>query len=1093
MSGRSRYPGTRPFADTPEDRSLFFGRTAEIEQLSLRVLSVPLLVQFGRSGLGKTSLLQAGLFPRLRQRAFLPVMVRLNVRGEPPAVTAGRSIDQACEQEGLEPPRAREATLGELLQRTTLWRGDLLLTPVLVFDQFEEVFTLHEPGFRSRVAAEIGALFEHGSPKVKVVISLREDFLGPLEELSAGIPRLFHERLRVEPLGEAAAREAIVEPARLQDVPGAPPFRVRPFAFEGATVDRMIEYLRGKFGVIEPFQLQLLCRHAEVIAGRRQTAGGPQAALAPRDFEGTAGFDHVLRDFYRGTLKELSPTQRRRARLLCEDGLLDRAGHRLMLEEDQIHREFGVRRESLSILAQERVLRRERRQESLFYEISHDRLAESIQQSRPLRVPRRLRRTLWTLGVAIPLLVGALVLRVGSLDRARSRLETERVGAERFVGELLSGAAPPLRQLEERTKEYLGSADPAEALNRSRALSRQAEAEVHHGTLAAVAESYRKALAALPARSSSAAVMRETARVQARLAEALLDQGSPSAARAQIEGAIRTWEAVGATGDRDPDDCTHLASALIALAELRERTGEVKGALSTGGEAIRSAMDGLLGRHGCGESRIVIRPNPEGTVVLLRAVMLRARLLDLPEDRSAAVRLAAEVRRLRPPSGGHPSALASGVQPGPGAARALVAGLDAQPADPADRVWQRERSLARLSLGEALLGCRAVESSECRPVPPLPETGSVVLDALFALDGLAASDPSNRALTADRIRGLLDESQVLAAGGKVEEQAAALQKAEELAGAPANRADLEVVRNAASIQRRRADALNALGRGDEARKLLEEAVNAVSKALALNKDHPRYALELAEARALKARLLHQRGEEEAAQVEQRASAQLVARAQQTVRELSRAPQPVGEGEPAMLEAIEALPGDCRGYDRLRSEYERRAGGEGGQMDAWNGALHAGQLASALDGLGCPGEMKVRLRRTLGAAGRSLARNGRLEDAVAVREEEVALATELARADPRREELLRGLTAARFGLAAAAREAHRPGWEEAKRAAILTALQAAPKAPRQKGSDCQRALQWFKQLQAADPDDPDTRDAVRELGDCQTPLSARSGL
>jgi len=79
---RSRYLGSRPFNDTEEDRARFFGRDAEGEQLYLRVLSVSLLVQFAASGVGKTSLLLASLFPRLRQKSFLPVMVRLNASEE---------------------------------------------------------------------------------------------------------------------------------------------------------------------------------------------------------------------------------------------------------------------------------------------------------------------------------------------------------------------------------------------------------------------------------------------------------------------------------------------------------------------------------------------------------------------------------------------------------------------------------------------------------------------------------------------------------------------------------------------------------------------------------------------------------------------------------------------------------------------------------------------------------------------------------------------------------------------------------------------------------------------------------------------------
>ena len=96
QSARSRYPGTRPFSDSADDCARFFGRTEEGEQLYLRVLSVPLVVQFGKSGLGKTSLLQASLFPRLRQKPFLPVMVRLNVADETLTLAVAGSIQQAC-------------------------------------------------------------------------------------------------------------------------------------------------------------------------------------------------------------------------------------------------------------------------------------------------------------------------------------------------------------------------------------------------------------------------------------------------------------------------------------------------------------------------------------------------------------------------------------------------------------------------------------------------------------------------------------------------------------------------------------------------------------------------------------------------------------------------------------------------------------------------------------------------------------------------------------------------------------------------------------------------------------------------------------
>jgi hypothetical protein len=76
-TGEDRYPGVLPFGDTPLDSLRFFGREDETQTLLHQLLSVDLLVFFGRSGIGKTSLLKAAIFPLLRKRDFLPVPVRL--------------------------------------------------------------------------------------------------------------------------------------------------------------------------------------------------------------------------------------------------------------------------------------------------------------------------------------------------------------------------------------------------------------------------------------------------------------------------------------------------------------------------------------------------------------------------------------------------------------------------------------------------------------------------------------------------------------------------------------------------------------------------------------------------------------------------------------------------------------------------------------------------------------------------------------------------------------------------------------------------------------------------------------------------------
>jgi hypothetical protein len=193
--------------------------------------------------------------------------------------------------------------------------------------------------------------------------------------------------LRLGPLSEEGAREAVTNPAQLVAQDGNEPFWVPPFEFEKSVLDEMITFLMGEAGVIEPFTLQLLCRRGESIAHDKGRKSKDLAVLTLADFKDGQDFSQVLKNFYQEAMERLEHGLGRAARdnveELCEHGLLDREqGRRLLLEKLQIHHQFGVDDRALNVLVQERLVRRERRRESTFYEISHDRLAESIYASR---------------------------------------------------------------------------------------------------------------------------------------------------------------------------------------------------------------------------------------------------------------------------------------------------------------------------------------------------------------------------------------------------------------------------------------------------------------------------------------------------------------------------------------------------------------------------------------------------------------------------------------------------------------------------------------------------------------------------------------
>ena len=141
------YPGLLSFGE--RESSFFFGRRNETDRLLRLVRRDVVTVLFGGSGLGKTSLIHAGLFPKLRENQLLPVSIRIDYSPgalHPVAQVKAAVLSSVTSAGGeIEHPGMdwNEAGLWELFHRTVFWSPtNRLLQPVLVFDQFEELFTL---------------------------------------------------------------------------------------------------------------------------------------------------------------------------------------------------------------------------------------------------------------------------------------------------------------------------------------------------------------------------------------------------------------------------------------------------------------------------------------------------------------------------------------------------------------------------------------------------------------------------------------------------------------------------------------------------------------------------------------------------------------------------------------------------------------------------------------------------------------------------------------------------------------------------------------------------------------------------------------
>jgi len=289
--------------------------------------------------------------------------------------------------------------------------GEVLLTPVLVFDQFEELFTRQSGTFRAALGAQLGELASRGlparlhrrvemgerapysdaPPDVKLILSLREEYVGGLEDLAPNVPAIFEQRFRLAPLGKAVARSAIIEPAKLDR---ADLFKTRPFRYQDTALDDMLEFLANRQGEVEPFQLQILCRHAEQQVTKRQQDQGGDIEVDQALLGGHKLMETLVENFYRDALLKVSGwLSRRRARDLCEVGLLSPNGHRVSLDHGNIQKLFRLDDAVLDQLAETRLIRKESRPalEGFYYELSHDSVARAVNRSRRFRVPAQVK------------------------------------------------------------------------------------------------------------------------------------------------------------------------------------------------------------------------------------------------------------------------------------------------------------------------------------------------------------------------------------------------------------------------------------------------------------------------------------------------------------------------------------------------------------------------------------------------------------------------------------------------------------------------------------------------------------------------------
>jgi hypothetical protein len=217
----SPFKGLASFDDSDADALLFFGREWETEVVAANVLASRLTVLYGPSGVGKSSLLRAGVVRTLRHFGSpSPAVAYFGTWAGEPLVGLEEAARVAVANAlGREPADAP----GDLTDRFASWSAELGAELCLLIDQLEELFLYHpaKKGAGGFVDLLPELVLRPGL-RVNVLLGVRDDALAQLDVFKERIPGLFMNSLRLDYLDRDAGRKAILGPlARYAEIADA--------------------------------------------------------------------------------------------------------------------------------------------------------------------------------------------------------------------------------------------------------------------------------------------------------------------------------------------------------------------------------------------------------------------------------------------------------------------------------------------------------------------------------------------------------------------------------------------------------------------------------------------------------------------------------------------------------------------------------------------------------------------------------------------------------------------------------------------------------------------------------------------------------
>lgn len=496
MQIQSPYKGLAPYDVADKDN--FFGREREKQIVLGKIFANNITLLFAGTGVGKSSLLRAAIFPALTAEQALDVAYYADWVSEP-LEGLKATIQQMLRANGKITGRELKMS-DELLPFLTTCTAYASEPLILMLDQFEELFQYHARSGRLHPFVEqMAQVVNAPDLPVSLVFAMREDFLAELNIFKGRIPGLFDNYYRLEQLHIEQARTAIEKPVAKFG-----------FRYEEGLVDQLLHDLAAREQehqpgtttpaapgqeaacVVEPPYLQIVCHELW-----RAEKDNPQKVITMARYITLGRTKEIVRRHFEQAMAHFSPREQTLSSAIFRYLVTARGTKMAYRREDLadlINDQLkGVSVNEIQLILEYlagrniRILRSDQRPDGTWYELYHDVFAQIIrdwqvqveekrqmkeaeQERKAAEQERRIRRNRAAfqialgIGLAIALILSALAFWQRNLAiEERQRAEDQAIIAQR-------------NELEARKQQEIAEQAQAEAMQ-ERDKAQQAEKE----------------------------------------------------------------------------------------------------------------------------------------------------------------------------------------------------------------------------------------------------------------------------------------------------------------------------------------------------------------------------------------------------------------------------------------------------------------------------------------------------------------------------------------------------------------------------------------------------------------------------------------